>query len=440
MLRSVTRKMVWSAVATFPVVLFAFSTGPPAQRTGAPVDGGLNCTACHRTFAPANSDPRGSVTVAAAAYSPGVTQTIKVTIQHPLQKRWGFQLTARLASDPSKQAGTFAVNSLVRVRCANCSDAPCNGGTEFPEHNNAQFTDVGAGFTYTVDWTPPSTNVGDVIFYAAGNAANGDGTFNGDYIYTTSAIVSPASCALTGLPGISAVGNGASFQTTISPGALVTLFGSGFQPSGLTRSVFPADIVNSVYPSKLSCVAVEIDGKRAPLIYLQGNQINAQAPMNVSQGMVAVRVLLNPDTPAQITSSTIMVASNAYSAGLFTLDGKNAAATTAAGQVLGAGGTAKAGDMITLYATGLGDTQPHIDAGAVAGAVQNLVQKPTVTIGGIQVSASDVTFAGVSPGTISCLDQINVRVPPSAPNGNLAVKISIGSASSPDGVTIPISQ
>ena len=37
-----------------------------------------------------------------------------------------------------------------------------------------------------MDWTAPASEVQNpVTFYAAGNEANGDGTNQGDYIYTT---------------------------------------------------------------------------------------------------------------------------------------------------------------------------------------------------------------------------------------------------------------
>ena len=85
-----------------------YSTGPPIKRTGAVVDGGLTCTACHRTFAPANSDPRGSVRIDAGNYAPGVKQTIRVTVFHPEAQRWGFELTARMVNDETKAAGEFA--------------------------------------------------------------------------------------------------------------------------------------------------------------------------------------------------------------------------------------------------------------------------------------------------------------------------------------------
>src|SRR5271166_2342963 len=96
---SSTNKIALSLIVLMPAALFAYSTGPVIQRTGAAVDGGANCSVCHRTFAPANSDPRGSVIISASPYTPGVMQTIMVTVSHPIQKRWGFQLIARLGSD-----------------------------------------------------------------------------------------------------------------------------------------------------------------------------------------------------------------------------------------------------------------------------------------------------------------------------------------------------
>src|SRR5438309_11169859 len=121
-----TGKFPVLALLALPLSVLGFSTGPVIQRTGAPVDGGLTCTACHRSFA-LDSDPRGSVKITASAYTPGVKQTIQVTISHPDQKRWGFQLIGRFASDPSKQAGTFDPGPLVRVRCSNTVDGPCHG-------------------------------------------------------------------------------------------------------------------------------------------------------------------------------------------------------------------------------------------------------------------------------------------------------------------------
>lgn len=441
------KKLAYSLSATFPIVLFAFSTGPPIRRTGAPVDGGLNCTVCHSTFAPANSDPTGSVTIDAANYTPGVTQTIKVTIKHPQAMRWGFQITARTLSDETKQAGTFATNELVRVRCDStpARDAPCSGALEFAEHSNAAFTNPGAGFTYQVEWTPPATDVGDVIFYAAGNAANGDRNLTGDRIYTTARTISPASCSSTGKPSISGVVNGASFQQPIAANTFVTLFGQNFGASAVKRAAGPGDIVNKAFPKELACVAVEIDGKRVPISYVQSNQINVQAPSTANLGSVTVKVIVNPDRPNQSASDTATIQLLGLAPAFFTFNGKSIAAqfagtanVVADPSVVPGAKAAKPGDLVTLYGTGFGATDPSVPAGDVTEAAAKITSPLTVIIGGVTLAPPDIQYAGLSPGSISGLYQFNVRIPSTASDGDVPVMIQMGSSRTQDGVTIPV--
>lgn len=440
------RKVVLACGAATPVVLLAFSTGPPIKRTGAPVDGGQTCAGCHTTFAPANSDPSGSVTIDAAGYTPGLPQVIHVTVKHPSAKRWGFQLTARLASDPSKQAGTFAPNDLVRVRCDTtpAHDAPCGGALEFPEHNNAPFTSAGAGFTFDVTWTPPATDVGEVVLYAAGNAANGDGTNQGDRIYTTSNTISSSSCNNGTMPSIVSVVDAASFRSTIAPNGLLTIFGSGFASSGVKRGVGTADIANGAFPKSLACVAVEIDGKRAPLVYVQADQVNVQAPATSGLGTVSVKVIANPDLPNALSSASASAQVSATAPALFTLDGKNAAAIDALGNLIAdasvAAGAhpAKPGDIVTLFATGLGPTNPPAQAGDVVTSAARTITTVKVTIGGATLQDSEVPYVGLTPSTISGLYQLNVRLPQALPDGSVPVVVQAGGLSSQDGVFIPV--
>jgi hypothetical protein len=61
------------------------------------------------------------------------------------------------------------------------------------------FQGQAAGASWTFNWVAPSTDVGPVTFYAAGNQANNNGNETGDQIYTTSASVRVAS-VITGAP------------------------------------------------------------------------------------------------------------------------------------------------------------------------------------------------------------------------------------------------
>lgn len=430
-----------------PIALIAFSTGPPAKRTGNPIDGGLTCTACHADQGAANSDPRGSVAISAATYTPGVKQTIKVTVAHPTASRWGFQITARLISDPSKQAGAFTVNDTVRVRCDTvpAQDAPCNGANEFPEHNNAPITAAGAGYTFTVDWTPPATDVGDVVFYAAGNAANNDKNLTGDHIYTARKVISPQ-CGLSAKPTISAISNAASFQNSLAGNTLVTIFGTNLARA--PRLAGSDDIVanGNSFPKQLACLAVEVDGVRAPLTYAQGNQVNLQIPSTSKLGQVMVKVIANPDATTPLSSDLSPITLTAAGPAFFTFsDGKSIAAQFAgtanilANPSLVSGArAAKAGDIVTLYGTGFGPTTPAVAAGDLDSGQANLVGPASVTVGGTALAASDILYIGLSPGSISGLFQVNIRIPATAPNGNVPVSIQVGGVKTQDGATIAV--
>jgi uncharacterized protein (TIGR03437 family) len=74
------------------------------------------------------------------------------------------------------------------------------------------------------------------------------------------------------------------------------------------------------------------------------------------------------------------------------------------------------GDVITIYATGLGSTSPPVDAGFAAPsnplAVTTTV--PDVRLGGVPLA---VSYAGLAPGEVGVY-QINARAPARAPQGD----------------------
>lgn len=443
-------RYVFLLTGILPIAAMAYSTGPPVKRVGAPTDGGTNCTTCHRTFAPANSDPTGSVRIDVSNYAPGAKQTIKVTVSHPQAIRWGFQLSARLVSDETKIAGNFAPNDVARVICDDGSArgvlAPCAvGQPEFAEHFNAPRTNAGDGFTFSIDWTPPATDVGDVVFYAAGNAGNGDGSLNGDRIYTTVRRISPP-CGLTQKPTIKGALNGASFQAPWNVGSLMSIFGSNFAAAGKTRSVTAGDIVSQKFPQTLACIAVSVNGQNAPITYLQSDQINIQAPALAGVGTATVVVIANPGAANELRSDALSLTTQvALAPAIFTFNGKSVAATSADGATIVAnpsvaptGVPAKPGDIIVLYATGLGPTNPAATPGDIALAQAPVITAPTVVIGGVTIPPADILYAGLSPQSICGLYQINVKLPALLTDGDVAVSISAGGSQSAAGTTVPI--
>jgi hypothetical protein len=166
-------------LVALPAVSHSYSSGPPDAKTGAPGDG--TCLECHNSF-PLNSGP-GVLTISAPGeFEAGQAYPIVVTLEQAGQSRWGFEATpldlgACTVTDPQNtQSSTSGIATYVK--------------------HTAQGTYSGSAgpAVWTFDWTAPQDPPDEVVFYAAGNAADGNGVTSGDYIYTTFAtsVLAPA--------------------------------------------------------------------------------------------------------------------------------------------------------------------------------------------------------------------------------------------------------
>jgi len=163
---------------------FAHSFGPPNGFCGDPP---LyeTCIACHSSY-PLNSG-LGHVAVSGmpASYYPNTTYPLTLTVVTPGQVRWGFEATMIKTSDQSRGGHLLPVDSsLVQVSRGSGSDRDyikqTTAGTFNGQHDQA---------SWQITWTAPDVGSGTTHFYLAGNGANGDGTPNGDFIYTTDVAV-----------------------------------------------------------------------------------------------------------------------------------------------------------------------------------------------------------------------------------------------------------
>lgn len=161
------------------LVVYASVTGPEARYTGAPGDIN-NCVQCHDTFEQANVGP-GSVRLdgVPSVYTPGQQYNLTVVAQQSGRRHFGFQLT--VIDIDGNRIGTLAAVS---------ADARINPTTGAGDRQYIQHAEGGtqgqSTRVWAVRWTAPSTDLGTARFYLAGNAANGNGTNQGDYIYTAS--------------------------------------------------------------------------------------------------------------------------------------------------------------------------------------------------------------------------------------------------------------
>jgi uncharacterized protein (TIGR03437 family) len=413
-------------VTAFVTSAFGHSYGPPPRVTGGPGDNARACTLCHGGNVP--NAGTGSVKIllqSGNVYIPGVKQRVTVQVADPNQRRWGFELSARLNSDPEKgQAGDFTpVDQMTQVICEDNAPKPCPSGVLFVTHTAAgtrNGTRNGASFQF--DWSPPATNSGPVTFYVAGNAANGDGTNNGDLIYTSSIELAPSIPSAPAITAGSVVGAATLTAGPVSPNSWVTVYGTNL--SVTTRSWTDSDFLNGAIPFSLDGVSVLVNLFGAPRLtyvgYVSPTQVNFLLPTDLASTATTVQVR----NPAGI-STTVPLTVQANAAQLFTSDGKSVLGTHTNGTLVGKSAPAVPGETIAIYATGLGATTPAQIPGMVPVAPAALATLPQVTIGG---APATVSSAGIVPNTAG-LYQLNVQVPSTAVNGDLPLVVQVGTNS-----------
>jgi len=455
------RTLLASLLLIAPAALFGEGAMPSlgfTGATGAPTDhNGQDCSTCHTSFGPATSNSP-ALTANITGYNPGVQQTIRIIIQNAQAQRWGFQMTIRSVSDLTQSAGDFTPGDTFQVVCDDGSRfgsaAPCNQMREFAEHMNAPRTATGAGFEFDVVWTPPASEIGDLRVYIAAVAADGDNTAAGDHVYTlTRTISATGGCSITKRPTLRTAVNAGSFQAPISSKAMISVFGLDFQTGSRTRTVGQGDIANNSFPTLLSCVSVQVTGPgitqpvNIPISYVQTDQINAQLPAFSGTGPVMLTVIINSGMPNELRSDVATLNSlQPFAPAFFLESDKMTIAALVAGtgtivaspSVVPGARPAHPGEIVSLFGTGFGDTNPSVPAGQLDSGIASLTSSLTVMIGGVTLSPSDVQYAGLSPGSISGLYQINARVPATTPAGDIPVTITIGGSQTQSGATIPV--
>ncbi|NOX47044.1 MAG: T9SS type A sorting domain-containing protein [Chlorobi bacterium] len=153
-------------------------TGSPGAKSGSPGDNGVTCTQCHGGSATDQEDWLTS-NIPATGYVPGETYTITAAGSHAGAARFGFEATAE--DSGNAKTGTFIITNDVENRFTN-DDAAVT-------HKSTGTTPNGDSKSWSFDWIAPQAGTGEVGFYAAFNAANGNGSPSGDVIYKTSMFV-----------------------------------------------------------------------------------------------------------------------------------------------------------------------------------------------------------------------------------------------------------
>ena len=238
-------------------------------------------------------------------------------------------------------------------------------------------------------------------------------------------------------PVVSQVVNSASGMSGgVSPGEILTVRGYGAGASQISGLKLDA---SGNLISSLNGLQVTFDGKAAPLIYTSAYQTNLIVPYEVAGQTSTVLQVVYAAASGTLRTASWVLPVAATAPAIFTLDSTGTgqgAVVNQDGTINGPANPAARGSIVSIYATGEGQTSP---AGVTGSVTQSNTRTPlasvTVTIGGLPATTQ---YVGSAPDAVAGLLQINAYVPQGVPPGPaVPVTITIGKIPSPP-VTIAV--
>jgi uncharacterized protein (TIGR03437 family) len=423
---SFTQAFQGSAPANQTLQIAATTTGLTFSATATTFNGGS-----WLSVVGTNSPTPGTVTVGAngANLNTGIyTGTITIVIPGAANSPINIQVT--LTVGPS-QALALSSSTLLFNYSA--------GSSTTPQPQTVQVSSTGGSVAFT------ATPSGIPIFLSVSTTSNNTPatltvTLNQAVISalaagTYSNSITIASPGLTSVtitvslvvaaappPTISTIVNGGSLQPgAVSPGLIVSIFGSNLGPA--TGVVFT--VSGNKVPTTLANVTVTFDGVPAPLLFVRTDQINAIAPYEIG-GRVTTNIVV---TFNNVSSSGLLQNVVDTSPAVFSLafnGNGQGAILNSNNSVNGVGNAAAKNSVVQIFATGEGALVPVVATGSITPSLPPFprpVGNVSVTIGG---APATITYAGEAPGLVSGVLQVNAIVPPGAGSGPQAVVLSVG--------------
>jgi minor extracellular serine protease Vpr len=261
--------------------------------------------------------------------------------------------------------------------------------------------------------------------YGLGEAEWLLGSAPGSYTITASAggqtYAFTASARLTPTISPNGIVNAASANagTAVAPGSYISIFGSALSDDTDSSSTarLPLAIDEVIVSFDVPSAGISVPGH---LTYVSPSQVNVQVPWELEgQSFAQVKVTIDYSY-----GNVVAVALANFAPALFESSPGVAAALDLNYNVIDASNPAERGQVISLYANGLGPvTNTPASGDPASGTLLSVTSSPpTVTIGGVSAL---VGFTGLAPG-FAGLYQINVTVPSSISAGTQPVIVSAG--------------
>jgi uncharacterized protein (TIGR03437 family) len=228
-------------------------------------------------------------------------------------------------------------------------------------------------------------------------------------------------------PTIAAIVNAAGFaQSALAFGSIVSIFGTGYGPLAQAGA--------TPLPTSLSDTEVYFDGVRAPLFFVSPNQINAQIPWELGPRFSAHVMVKRGGA----FSHGFFLAFDGFQPGIFVDGAANPIiVNNTTGRLVSESEPVRAGDVLIIYASGLGPTIPPPRSGEPASGsplMHGVAPVRVVFKQADRQNSLNAAFAGLAPGFIGVF-QVNVQVPQGLAPGRAALTLTsdgVGLGTSPE--------
>ncbi|MDP1726406.1 MAG: choice-of-anchor V domain-containing protein [Bacteroidota bacterium] len=423
-------------------ILMSNKTGSVAEYCGDPAGGYQNCTFCHNDGSATFEAGMISSNIPASGYIGDSIYTITATINSSGTTKFGFEISPQ-----------DSVGNLRGVMTIGGSDMQLVAGSNGKYITHTLSGNTGSSTrSWTFTWKAPTAGTGNVTFYGAFNAADGDNTDQGDYILLSRLMVKDASIisALTatftqsngcynannGTASVTPVGGTAPFTYKWSNSAGIIPNSTNQTMSGLSPDTYSCMIKDSRQPTPDSCVITIVITNPPTLIATLGSTTHVlcrggntgAATINASGGTGSKTFSWSP-TGGNAASATGLLAGN-YNVTVTDANNCSTAVNISITEPTSALAVSPTSSAGTVIANASGGTPPYTYSWSPGGGTSDTISglssgTYTVTVtdkNGCTVSKSvDVVSSGIS---INKRYNSPIKIYPNPNYGSFSVEIN----------------
>lgn len=225
----------------------------------------------------------------------------------------------------------------------------------------------------------------------------------------------------------------ASVTGLYAPNTFVTIYGQNLAYT--TRALSASDVAGGMLPTVLGTTGVRvlINNIPANIYYVSPAQVNLLIPTSLIAGPVILQLVVD-----SLAGPAIPIMLQSAAPSLFQLDAATVLAVHLNGSTITAASPARPGEVVVLFASGLGPTNPAAIPNQIPQQAASVTPMSSFSmmINGSPVSSQQILYAGVVP-TFAGLFQINVQLPNDTP-ANPQIQIGYAGIMSPAGRALPV--